>query len=72
MIEVKIIDTTASQAMEIAKELKDRGYVMGVDFDFSYHPPKYDYFSNDAVYNRHTIFTFYKEELASWFSLRYQ
>lgn len=72
MIEVKLIDTTASQAMDIAKELKDRGYVMGVDFDFSYHPPKYTDLTPDPVYNRHTIFTFYKEELASWFSLRYQ
>ena len=72
MIEVKILDKLPSEFLEIVRELKQQGYVQGVDFDFAYHPPKFDNFSGDAVYNRYVLFTFYKEELATWFSLRHQ
>ena len=71
MIEIKILDKLPNEFLEIVRELKQKGYVQGVDFDFAYHPPKFDDFSGDAVYNRYVIFTFYKEELATWFSLIY-
>ena len=72
LIEVKMIDKLPSEFLEIVRELKEKGYVQGADFDFTYHPPKFDNFSGDAVYNRCVVFTFYKEELATWFSLIYQ
>lgn len=71
MIEVQLINKFPDEIMEIVKSLRKMGLVQGIDFDFAYHQPKYDWFSGDAVYNRHTTFIFYKEELASWFSLRY-
>jgi hypothetical protein len=71
MIEVKLIDMLPNEIMDIVKELRKSGHVQGTDFDFEYHKPKYDDFSYEPVYNRHTIFKFYKEELATWFSLRY-
>ena len=71
MIEIKILDKLPNEFLEIVRELKQKGYVQGVDFDFAYHPPKFDDFSGDAVYNRYVLFTFYKEELATWFSLIY-
>ena len=71
MIEIKILDKLPNEFLEIVRELKQKGYVQGVDFDFAYHPPKFDDFSGDAVYNRYVLFTFYKEELATWFSLMY-
>jgi hypothetical protein len=71
LIEVKLIDKLPIEFLVIVNELKEKGYVQGVDFDFAYHPPKFDDFSGDAVYNRCVIFTFYKEELATWFSLIY-
>ena len=69
MIEVKLIDRLPNEFLEIVRELKEKGYVQGVDFDFAYHPPKFDDFSGDAVYNRCVVFTFYKEEIATWFNL---
>ena len=72
MIEVKMIDKLPIEFLEIVKELKEKGYVQGTDFDFTYHPPKFDNFSSEAVYNRCVVFKFYKEELATWFSLTYQ
>jgi hypothetical protein len=71
-IEVKLIDVTPIEAMDIVRELRKNGYAQGIDFDFAYHKPKYDDFSYEPVYNRYTEFTFYKEELATWFALRYQ
>ena len=72
LIEVKILDISVSEILDIVKDARLKGYVQGVDFDFEYHPPKFDNFSGDAVYNRCVIFTFYKEELATWFTLMYQ
>ncbi len=71
MIEVNIIDKLPNDVIEIVRDLRKAGLVQGVDFDFQYRPPKFDDWSMDAVYNRCTVFTFYKEELATWFSLRY-
>lgn len=71
MIEVKLIDVIPNEVMNIVQELRNRGYVQGKDFDFEYHKPEYNDFSGDAVYNRYTMFKFYKEELASWFTLTY-
>ena len=72
MIEVKIIDKFPGEILDIVAELKGQGYIQGTDFDFEYHKPKYNDWSGDAVYNRYTIFRFYKDELATWFALRYQ
>lgn len=69
---VRLIDFTVTRVLEIVHEMKSRGYVMGVDFDFKYNPPKFDNFSGDAVYNRSVEFIFYKDELATWFNLVYE
>jgi hypothetical protein len=72
MIEVRIIDKKVNDILDLVKEIKALGHIQGVDFDFEYHPPKYNDFSGDPVYNRVTVFKFYTEKLATWFSLRYQ
>ncbi len=71
MIEVKLVDSMPNEVMDIVRQLRQQGYVQGTDFDWEYHKPEYNDWSGDAVYNRYTMFTFYKEELATWFSLRY-
>lgn len=71
MIEVKILDIAVNEITDIVKDCRLKGYVQGSDFDFTYHPPKFDNYSGDAVYNRCVVFTFYKEELATWFKLIY-
>ena len=60
-----------NDALAIVNDLKQKGYVQGIDYDWEYHKPEYNDWSGDAVYNRYTMFKFYKEELATWFSLRY-
>jgi hypothetical protein len=72
LVEVKLIDKLPSEFLQIVDELKQKGYIKGVDFDFAYHPPRFDNFSNEAVYNRCVVFTFYKEEIATWFTILYQ
>jgi hypothetical protein len=58
--------------MDIVRELRAKVYVQGTDFDFSYHKPEYDLERYGVLYDRYTLFTFYKEELASWFELLYK
>jgi len=72
MTEVILYDLFPPQVMEIVKELRKSGLVQGVDFDFEYHKPSFNDWSGDAVYNRHTVFTFYKDELATYFKLKYE
>jgi hypothetical protein len=72
MIEVKLIDTLPNEVIGIVHELKQKGYVQGADFDWEYHKPEFNDWSGDAVYNRYTIFKFYKDELATWFELVYK
>lgn len=72
LIEVKLLDKLPNEFLDIVRELKEKGYIQGIDFDFAYHPPKFDNFSGDPVYNRCVIFKFYKEELATWFRLVWQ
>ena len=69
MIEVTLLDKMPTDVIEIVRDLRKKGYTPGVEFDFAYNPPKFDEFSGDAVYNRCVIFTFYKEEIATWFNL---
>lgn len=72
MIEVIVEDKMPNDVMDLVKELRSLGYVQGVDFDFEYHPPKYNDWAMDAEYNRKTVFRFYKDELSTWFELRYK
>lgn len=71
MKEVRIIDILPFRAMEIVCELRQMGYVQGIDFDFEYHKPEIIVDDYEGVYNRFTMFRFYKDEIATWFSLRY-
>jgi hypothetical protein len=72
-IEVMLDDMLPNEMMDIVRELRKQGYVQGVHFDFAYYKPeiRLDEDAYEAVYKRYTVFTFYKEELASWFSLKY-
>ena len=65
------MDKAVSEIMSIVYELRNQGYVQGVDFDFAYKPPEFDNFSGDAVHNRYTRFTFYNEKYATLFTLKY-
>lgn len=68
MIEVKLYHEKPMSIMAIVAELRELGYIQRRDFDFSYVPATWD---NDGAQPRHTIFTFYREDLSSYFVLRY-
>jgi hypothetical protein len=57
--------------MEIGHELRNMGYIQGVDFDYAYYQEKYDNFSHDPIVKRHARFTFYNDINASYFALRW-
>lgn len=67
---VNITNKTAIDALHLVHELKAKGYVQGVDFDFAFYQSKWDDMLGEIP--KQTQFTFYKEELATWFSLLYQ
>jgi hypothetical protein len=69
---ITIEDMSPNKALEIVQELRSDGYVQGTHFDFEYIPPKADPISGHWVDSkRYTIFTFYVDSLATWFTLKY-
>lgn len=70
-MEIVLNDCSASDAIEIVRELRALNLVQGKDFDFSYSPATRDNFSYEGVDRKHTKFTFYDEKWGSLFSLKY-
>lgn len=63
-----------NRTIEIVHELKQMGWVMGKDFDFAHLKPEYDNFTGfnyDPVKERRTMFTFYNDSNASFFTIKY-
>ena len=54
----------------MVQSMRERGWVQGQDFDFTYHPAEYRY-TWDKTANQRTVFTFYREEIATVFALTY-
>lgn len=58
-----------NQVIDIVCELRQQGMTQGKDFDFSYNQSKWDDMIGEIP--KQTIFTFYKDQLATWFQLKY-
>ena len=71
MTQIKVPAITASDVMEIVKQVRDIGLVQGKDFDFAYHPGKWDAVSYEQVEDKHVVFKFYEEKWATLFSLKW-
>lgn len=69
-LKVKVVDKGPNEVMDIVRELREQGLVQGQDFDFAYHPARYDNFAYDNV-DKHAVFTFYTERYATLFTLKY-
>lgn len=65
------LDISANKAMDIVGELREKGYGQGIDYDFAYHPSINDRFTGPTKPS-YVVFTFYKESLATWFTLKYR
>ena len=61
----------AKRTMEIGHELRQMGYIQGVDFDYAYYKSEYDNFSYDPIQERRAVFTFSNDNNASYFMLRW-
>lgn len=70
MITVRV-DYSLDRTLAIVHMLRNDGYVQGTHFDFSFIPEQNDNFSFEPIVRKHTVFTFYDEELAMMFALKY-
>jgi hypothetical protein len=68
MTEIKI-DRKLDKIIEIVYNLRKDGLEQGVDFDFAYHQSKWDEMIGEIP--TQTIFTFYNDEQAMMFALKY-
>ncbi len=69
-VKVSVSFESITYTLDLVQQLRDKGYVQGVDFDFAFHQSKWDEMIGEIP--KHTEFIFYKEELATWFSLVHQ
>lgn len=70
MINLKL-ELSAAKTIERANELREAGYVQGVDFDFAYYTSVQDRF-NGPTKPSYVIFHFYKESLSTYYGLKWQ
>jgi len=70
MIEIVINNWTVSRVLEVVQDLRAKGLEQGTDFDFGYYPSYFDDFGG-TIRQRHTVFTFYTESMATWFTIAY-
>jgi hypothetical protein len=71
MIEVRINNVDAVDAMRIVQELRDMGWEQSREFDFSYHHTQRESYSYEVLEPMHVIFFFYRPEYATLFTLKY-
>ena len=71
MIQVKLLNKSAAEIMLIIKEMANDGIVQVRDFDFAYHPARYKSDGWENISPKHTIFAFYNEQMATFFTLKY-
>ncbi len=70
-MDVIIKHLSPNATIDIIRDIREQGLVQGKDFEFSYHQSTWDSNSQEAVEAEHTIFKFYEEKWATWFSLKY-
>lgn len=71
LIEIVLQYKKPSEIIEIVKEMRDAGMIQHKDFDFQYNQAKYQDWSGDFVAPEHTVFIFYEEAHATWFTLKW-
>jgi len=73
-MEYKVIigdDKGVSDIIQIVRDLQSQHkLVIDVDFQFSYHPPEYDFNTSNHT-PRHTEFRFAEAKHATFFTLKY-
>ncbi len=72
MLKVVLKDFTINDILVTVDSLRKDGYRQGIDFDFAYHPEKFEENNIFAgkIQERSLEFTFYDEQLGLLFKLR--
>lgn len=70
LIEIVVEHRGVSEILPMVTSMRERGWVQGRDFDFTYYPAEYRY-TWDQTAKQRTVFTFYREEIATLFALTY-
>lgn len=70
-MEVIVPHQNSNEIIAIVRELRSSGLVQGTDFDFNFYGAVYDPSTYNIIKAGHTVFTFYKEEDAIMFTLKY-
>lgn len=68
-VEIILYEKDSNEISEIVRNLKQQGYVVGIDFDFAYSPGRWD--EMIGTIPRQTKFTFYNERLATWLAIKW-
>jgi hypothetical protein len=68
--QVKLLDRTANEVMDMVYELRAQGLVQGRDFDFAYHQSRWDEMIGEIP--KTVVFDFYTEKYATLFAIKYQ
>ena len=69
MIEVKVVNKSANEILDIVRELKTQGMVQGQDFDFAFYQSRWDDMIGEIP--KEAIFKFHTEKYATLFALKY-
>lgn len=70
MKEIILNDIKVPVLLDIVGELRDQGWKMGKDFDWTYHPADISDRELGAA-RPHAVFAFYTEKYATFFVLKY-
>ena len=70
MTEFKIY-RSLDKVLDIVYNLRSQGLKQGIDFDFTWIPENNYGFYHEETYKKHVIFTFYNDEYAMMFALKY-
>lgn len=69
---VIVQDKGVTEILDIVKQLtKLHGLQLNEDFEFSYHPPEFDFINPSHSLPRHTKFSFKEAKFATFFTLKY-
>ena len=69
MHRVILSDIVPSQAMWLKDQLIQDGLIMHGDFEWEYHPPLWDGFTNERP--KHVVFCFKSASLATFYQLKW-
>ena len=69
MHRVVITGVTAAEAMQYRDQLLQAGLIMHQDFEWSYHPPLWDGFTQEQP--RRVMFAFCNPALATFYQLKW-